>query len=41
MKIKVVLIALFVFAIAACTQRTCPTYTQDTSEEVKTEVKKS
>ena len=35
MKIKVLIFALVVFAVSACTQRTCPTYAKGDVKAVK------
>ena len=35
MKLKVILFCLVVLGMAACTQRTCPTYAQDDTVEVE------
>lgn len=35
MKVKIAVLALFLFTIAACTQRTCPTYTKDNVNKTK------
>ena len=32
-KLKVLLLAIFVLGISACAQKTCPTYTKDTVKE--------
>lgn len=35
MKIKILIVALVVFAMSACTQRTCPTYAEADSESTE------
>lgn len=35
MKIKVLILALVVFAVSACTQRTCPTYSKSDVKTIK------
>ncbi len=35
MKLKVTIIALFLVGMFACTQRTCPTYTNDDVKKVE------
>ncbi|MCR9252564.1 MAG: hypothetical protein NXI20_19245 [bacterium] len=37
MKIRVLLIAVVLFAASACTQKTCPTYAKKDVKDVKTE----
>jgi hypothetical protein len=39
MKLKVIVFAALVFVVSACTQTTCPTYTQDmTKQKEKKEI---
>ena len=40
-KIKVLLLAIFVFGISACAQKTCPTYTKDTAKEISADQEKA
>ena len=35
MKVKIFILALVVFAMSACTQRTCPTYAEADSDTVE------
>lgn len=35
MKLKLLTVVFFVCAIAACTQKTCPTYTKDNVKEIE------
>lgn len=37
MKIKAIIFALLIMAASACTQRTCPTYTQEKGSDHPTE----
>ena len=37
MKLKLTILAVIILAMSACTQRTCPTYAQEDTKEVKTE----
>lgn len=35
MKLKLTILAVIILAMSACTQRTCPTYAQEDTQEVK------
>ncbi len=35
MKLKIVALVILLASMAACTQRTCPTYTKDTIKKVE------
>jgi hypothetical protein len=35
MKLKLIAITFFLFALGACTQKTCPTYTKDNVKEIQ------
>lgn len=35
MKLKIIIVALFLVGMFACTQRTCPTYTKDDVNKVE------
>lgn len=35
MKLKLIAITFFLFALGACTQKTCPTYTKDNVKETQ------
>ena len=37
MKLKLTILAVIILGMSACTQRTCPTYAQENTQEVKTE----
>jgi len=37
MKLKIVIIALIVLGMSACTQKTCPTYAKEDVKENKTD----
>lgn len=37
MKLKLTILAVIILAMSACTQRTCPTYAQEDTQEVKKE----
>ena len=37
MKLRLLILAIVVLGMSACTQRTCPTYAQEDVKEVKTE----
>ena len=36
MKLKLTIIALVIFGLSACTQRTCPTYAKEDAQKDKT-----